>query len=378
MATASEKDYKQTPLVSTIHQSPPIDVDIPYNADWVSGKTVLITGGASGFGAGFAQKWAAHGATVIIGDINTSLAETLVARIRSDTGRADAAFFVHCNVTDWDSQVAFFKEAVRLSPHGGIDCVVANAGIAGQDHFEEPKALDADAPPKPNLKTVEVNLIGVLYTTHLALFWLPRNPGSSLCSPNSNPATSKRDRHLLLLGSIASLMPIPAQALYGVSKHGVLGLFRTLRSTSFVHGIRVNILCPYFIDTPILDAPARVVLAGGATGRPEDVVDAATRFTADSRICGRSLCVGPKMTLAPDDKGELQVVVKPSAARETKVRAVWEAYAEDFEDSEVFMKRILRLINQITAIRGWVGYWGDILKALRYGLVSGRKKAKGM
>ena len=56
-----------------------------------------------------------------------------------------------------------------------------------------------------------------------------------------------------------------------------------------MHGIRVNMLCPYFIDTPIVPATVRVLLAGGAMGKPEDVVEAATRLTADTRIVGRSL-----------------------------------------------------------------------------------------
>lgn len=48
-------------------------------------------------------------------------------------------------------------------------------------------------------------------------------------------------------------------------------------------------LCPYFIDTPIVPATVRVLLAGGSMGKPEDVVDAATRLVADTRIVGRSL-----------------------------------------------------------------------------------------
>lgn len=99
------------------------------------GKTIAITGGASGFGAGFVRKWALHGATVIVGDINVRGAEKLVAEVRAETGKENV-HFVECNVCDWLSQVNFFKQAVRLSGHGGIDMVVANAGIAGADDFE--------------------------------------------------------------------------------------------------------------------------------------------------------------------------------------------------------------------------------------------------
>jgi hypothetical protein len=54
-------------LVEEIRQSPPVDTSAPYDAAWVAGKTILITGGASGFGEGFFRKWADHGANVIIG-----------------------------------------------------------------------------------------------------------------------------------------------------------------------------------------------------------------------------------------------------------------------------------------------------------------------
>jgi NAD(P)-dependent dehydrogenase (short-subunit alcohol dehydrogenase family) len=86
---------------------------------------------------------------------------------------------------------------------GGIDAVVANAGITDTAReIELPQGLDAEAPPKPNFATLEVNLLGALYTTHLAMFWLPRNPNSKNASVSSNPITHAPDRHLLLIGSL--------------------------------------------------------------------------------------------------------------------------------------------------------------------------------
>lgn len=188
---------------------------------------------------------------------------------------------------------------------------------------------------------------------------------------------------------MASLAPIPAQPLYGASKHAVLGLFRTLRSTSWVHGIRVNMLCPYFIDTPIVPATVRLLLAGGALGKPEDVVEAATRLSADTRIVGRSLYVGPKMNVMKDEKGDYQLVARPQTFRsrvalglekgevQPQVRAIWEAYAEDFEDSELFGRNLTRLLNQVTRARGWWGYWADVMQAIRFGVVAGPGKLFG-
>jgi NAD(P)-dependent dehydrogenase (short-subunit alcohol dehydrogenase family) len=175
-------------LVEAIRQSKPVDTSEPYDPAWVGGKTILITGGASGFGEGFFRKWATNGANVIIGDINDKRGEAIVEEVRRETGNKNH-HYLHCNVTDWQSQVDFFHKAIKLSVHGGIDAVVANAGITeGYPKFEEPSGLDADAPPKPNLKCFDVNLVGVLYTAHLALFYLPRNPRSGVPSPSSIPA----------------------------------------------------------------------------------------------------------------------------------------------------------------------------------------------
>jgi NAD(P)-dependent dehydrogenase (short-subunit alcohol dehydrogenase family) len=345
-------------LVDIVRQSRPVDTSEPYDVTWVAGKTIVITGGASGFGEGFFRKWADAGAHVIIGDVNKARGQALVNEVRKKTGSRHH-HFLYCDVTEWQSQVDFFRTAEQLSPHGGIDGVVANAGIAdNMPTFETPKGLDAATPPPPNLKCFEVNLLGVMYTAHLAMFYLPRNPNSA--KAGSSQTQQSRDRHLLLLGSVASLSPLPGQALYCTSKHGVLGLFRSLRSTAFVHGIRVNMLCPYFIDTPIIPTAGRALLAGSAMGKPEDVVDAGTRLVADTRIVGRALVVGPKVRV----EGEWELL--PQTSKEGKELAVWEAYADDFQEVEAFAARFVRLLNQVEVGRGWFGWASDMLGAVTY------------
>lgn len=101
-------------------------------------------------------------------------------------------------------------------------------------------------------------------------------------------------------------------------------LQRSLRCGALSSGIRVNMICPYFIDTPLIPVVARIALAGGATGRPEDVVDAATRLMADTRIIGRALVIGPKVR--KDDDWQLL----PSDSEEGAETAVYETYADDF------------------------------------------------
>jgi NAD(P)-dependent dehydrogenase (short-subunit alcohol dehydrogenase family) len=362
--------YKPESMVTTIRQSPPIDFRTTYEASWVNGKVILITGGASGFGAGFVRHWAKHGATVIVGDINVEKGDALCRAMNKELTGTNKVHFVRCDVTDWQSQVNLFKEAVKLSPHGGLDTVVANAGIAGNDVMQVGKNLDAAEPRPPNFKIMDVNCTGVMYTTHLAYFWLPKNPGSSACSLDSDPSTRPRDRHLLLLGSIASLAPIAIQPQYGAAKHAVLGLFRSLRCSSGMQGVRVNLLCPYFIDTPIVTTGARFILAGGAMGEVEDVVDAGTRFVADSRVLGRALVIGPKMHVRQKDNGEWDLVTPGTA--DSIETACFEPYADDWEDVDAFDRNLVKMLNLVQISRGWVGWAQDIVKAVFYGLGFGR------
>jgi NAD(P)-dependent dehydrogenase (short-subunit alcohol dehydrogenase family) len=354
----------KVPMHATFRQSPPIDLKKPYSSYWLKGKHILITGGASGFGLGFVKEWASSGASVVVADVNVKKGEQAVAEVRKEF-QNDSVHFIKCDVKNWDEQVAMFKRAVELSPHGGIDIVVANAGVAGTEPFGMINEFDPNNPKKPDYRVVDINLYGVLYTTQLAMYYLPRNPGSTACSIDSDPIEQRRDRMLLLVGSLASIGPIPGQPLYGTSKHAVLGLFRCLRAQSFTEGVRVNMICPYFIDTGIIPAEGRLVLAGGGVGKISDVVDAATRLTADTSILGRALVIGPKVRVKQVEDGGWEVVTKEEEGEEM---AVWEAHAEDFDNAELFMQRMGKILNGVAVLRGWQGWAADVLGAFKYAI----------
>jgi hypothetical protein len=123
------------------------------------------------------------------------------------------------------------------------------------------------------------------------------------------------------------------------------------------------VLCPYFIDTPIITALGRAILAGAAVGKPEDVVDAGTRLMADNRIVGRALVIGPKVRIN-DETDDWELL--PSESEDGKVKAVWECYAEDFNEVDAFTSRFVRMVNQVEVAKGWIGWAGDMVKAFTY------------
>ncbi|KAK4139072.1 uncharacterized protein C8A04DRAFT_16185 [Dichotomopilus funicola] len=376
-------------VVNMIGQSAPVDCSKPYDTSTLAGKTILITGGASGFGAAFARHWARYGAHLIIGDVNDQAGEALIAELRSSssTGSTPNQVFVyqHCDVTSWTDQLALFKTAISASPTRSLQAVVAGAGIVENSTgpagsvFDEPRDFDAadpaQPPPPPPLRVLAVNLTGVMYTTHLALHYLSRK---STPSSSSSQSQKDHDRHILLISSIAGLSPLPGQTEYTTSKHAVMGLFRSIRGTAWSrNGVRVNALTPYFVETPIIPAAGKLLLAGAAKADLEDVVDAATRLMADEGVKGRALCIGPKMGVVDEGvEGEAGQghtgkewgwggpgvrVVEGTGVEGERKQAVWEVYGHDYERVESWVWRFLAIVNVMREVNGWTGFVKDML-----------------
>ena len=110
----------------------------------------------------------------------------------------------------------------------------------------------------------------------------------------------------------------------------------------------------------------KLLLAGGAVANFEDVVEAATRFVADPRVVGRAVGVGPKLKVEQDTDGQWNLVEGKGTTGEEK--AIWEVYAHDFEDSDRFMIGILRILNRVVEINGWLGWMRDTFAALKHGM----------
>ena len=268
----------------------PISTAVDLSA--LRGKSALLTGGASGIGLATARAWAAAGASVTIADIQPlEVGQKLAAEL--------GANYVWCDVTEWASQVAAFKSAIAFSPSQTIDIVATFAGTAAVlgnqvDHIlaAGPPSLTAD-PPAPNILNIRVNLIGVYYTSWLALYYFRL--------PSQTQTSEQQDKSLILIGSIAGYMDSPRASTYPASKFGVRGLFRSTRARTLDLGVRCNLLAPWFVDTPLI-APVKAGMAarGVDMGKTlqfasvEACVEAAGYCAVNTGVHGKSLrlCLG--------------------------------------------------------------------------------------
>ena len=330
------------------------------------GKTILITGGCSGIGAVLFEKEAIEGNTVIIGDINDG--NTLVQQLKEKTGNSNL-YFLPCDVTDFSSQQRFFREACQLG-NGVINNVIVNAGInnSGEStRFLEPPDYTTGEldHPKPRYKTIDVNLIGAMNTVHIALSYF-----SKTRSTNSAPSS---DCHILLICSIAGLYGLPVVPIYSISKHGITGLFRSLRFQSSDQ-FRLNMICPYFTDTPILGLGGKILLAGAALSTTEDVASAASRTINDESLNGRCMVITPKATVA--QAREMGLLV-PDAKSEDEIRSSWECYDPNDTIYEHFAKRVLMLVNYQAKRKEWIDWIGDMIRACSWGITEWWKSKGG-
>lgn len=402
------------PLSAFLSPGSPHYRDLAAASQPLKGKTILITGGASGLGAACCRRWASLGAGLVVGDLAVEAGEALVAELNelaaAESGEGEGEdedeggsvmrhWFRRCDVSDWQSQVDFFRFAVGVAPEGRIDCVVPNAGIGGGQEWEWPsedvglvaeededeedlKKTNGETgtnkpksgiaqPAPPRFKVMDINLTAVMWTVHLAIYWLPRNgtktvtldPSRDASAPGNKEFQWPRDRHILLMSSIGGLLPLVGASQYTVSKHGVTAIFRSLRGPLWRrYGVRVNMLCPCFIDTPLLSNEVLFMLAGGGVvGKMEDVVEAATRLVADERLVGRGVVVGARVRVRDVDLDRELVKGADEEQGEGELSGIWECYAQDYQNVEAFIYRYTRVLVALARLRGWFGWLFDVL-----------------
>lgn len=122
-------------------------------------KSVIVTGGASGIGLAMTRHFASQGHRVAIFDVNAQSGETSASQVAAEYPQATITF-KKCDVSSWEELSAAFKE-IYLGA-GRIDVVMANAGITGASGIGHDMAAE-DEPLKPSTRTLDVNLVSVIY-----------------------------------------------------------------------------------------------------------------------------------------------------------------------------------------------------------------------
>jgi short-subunit dehydrogenase len=193
----------------------------------VTGKVVLITGPARGIGEEAARQLAARGARLsLVGREPERLAD-LAAELGAEH------LWFECDVTDQATLESAAAETGRRL--GGIDVVIANAGIASHGTV-------AVTPVEAQARTIEVNLLGVLRTVHATLPYVTRSRGQ-----------------YQLVSSAAAFAAMPGMAAYAASKAGVEQFGNALRLELAHQGVSVGVVHPAWIDTDLVrDAQAEL------------------------------------------------------------------------------------------------------------------------
>jgi NAD(P)-dependent dehydrogenase (short-subunit alcohol dehydrogenase family) len=186
--------------------------------------TAIVTGGASGIGKALAEELARRGCEVVLADLQIEKAQDVAAQIQTSGGRAKA---LKVDVTDFPSMERLVRETAESS--GRLDYIFNNAGIAIGCTANHYSIEDWN-------KIIDINLRGVVNGIQAA-YKIMIEQGFG---------------HIVNTASIAGLMPNPLGVAYGATKHAVVGLSKSLRVEAAQMGIRVSVLCPGVIRTPIL------------------------------------------------------------------------------------------------------------------------------
>lgn len=197
----------------------------------LEGTTAIVTGGASGIGEGLAKELAKRGCNVIIADLQIELAEKVVSKIKIPGGKATA---VEVDVTDFAAMNQLVQNTAKETNR--IDFMFNNAGIEVFGLVDDYSIEDWDYITDVNLRGV-INGIQAVY-----------------------PVMVKQGfGHIINTSSMAGLIPQPGNVAYAATKCAVVGLSKSLRAEAASKWVRVSVLCPGLIQTPLLE--------GGKYGR---------------------------------------------------------------------------------------------------------------
>ncbi|WP_238538210.1 SDR family NAD(P)-dependent oxidoreductase [Oceaniovalibus guishaninsula] len=188
------------------------------------GRTAIVTGAASGIGAAIARDLAQRGARVVAADLDADKARSVADEIGNGA--------LSCRVDTADADSVAEMVALAMDRTGALHHLVNNAGIGG------PQAIVGEYPLDGWRQVIDINLNGVFYGMRFALPRIEESGGGSIVN----------------MGSILSSVGIAESAAYVAAKHALIGLTRSAAIEYGQRGVRINVVGPGFIDTPLLSA----------------------------------------------------------------------------------------------------------------------------
>jgi NAD(P)-dependent dehydrogenase (short-subunit alcohol dehydrogenase family) len=233
----------------------------------LDGKVALVTGGGGGIGRATALAMVREGARVAVADFAAAAARDTVAAINAEGGQAITLTGDVSRARDVRTMVAD-----TLTAYGRLDGAFNNAGIAGH-HVDAAGKKTADWPEEAFDRMIAVNLKGVWLCMREEIRHMAAHGGGAICNT----------------ASIAGLIGLSSSSAYVAAKHGVVGLTKTAALEYAADKIRVNAVCPGFIETP-MTAPTRASPRGAAItaqipfgrfGQPEEIAEMVVWLLSD-------------------------------------------------------------------------------------------------
>jgi meso-butanediol dehydrogenase / (S,S)-butanediol dehydrogenase / diacetyl reductase len=249
----------------------------------LTGKVAIVTGGGSGIGRATALRFAREGAAVVVADIRDDAAASVVGEISAAGGRATS---LRVDVAKEADCAAMAERATQL--FGRLDVLHSNAGVLLPGTVTELSVDDWR-------RTLDVNLTGAFFACRAAIPAMLATGGGSI----------------ILTSSVSGLVAEPAIAAYCATKGGLVMLAKQMAVDYARAGIRVNAVCPGWIDTPFNDPVIErsgglealkpwidAMVPMGRQGTPDEVADAVLFLASDESrlITGHALVVDAGLT----------------------------------------------------------------------------------
>ena len=230
-------------------------------------KVAVVTGAGSGIGRAVARRFAHEAAAVVVADLDEDAGCRAVREIHSEGGEAAFVDVDVASEADVSRMVAFAEEEF-----GGLDVLVNNAGGITGPYFPESE-------PEQWGRAIDINLRGVMLGIHFGVRAMRKRGGGAIVNISS-------------MGGIG-FGPYDASE-YGAAKAGVVRLTASLATLKEQMGVRVNCICPGWVDTPAsrrsrseMTSQERQELVPPVLLQPEEIAEAVVMFVEDESMAGR-------------------------------------------------------------------------------------------